>query len=74
MEPKELKKDYVSNRSLIGKNYTKIETLRKKIDWTKKIREAMSYEAQIQTLESEIREMNKQNKEYEEIIKEWWTD
>ena len=70
----ELKAQYASNRKQISRDYRKIEDLERGIKHSNKISERESLNNQITALVNGISDMNKQNQQAMERIRQWWTE
>ena len=68
---KELKAQYASNRKQIERDFKKIEDLARRIKHSNKISERAELDGQIAALHSSINDMNKQNQQAMERIRQW---
>lgn len=70
----ELKAQYASNRKQIARDYKKVEDLERGMRHCKSISDRNGLKDEIEVLLNGIQNMNKQNQQAMERIKQWWTD
>ncbi len=70
----EIKAQYSSNRKQIARDYKKIDDLGRSILHSSNISECNQMQDDMAALHRGIADMNKQNKQAIERLKEWWRD